>query len=220
MLSRFSHKHQRGQGASTAETVEAIILSDERLIIGLGNPGAEYSRTRHNLGFLVVDELVRRSRLSWQMKEWCQAQVVDGRDGDVDFILLKPLTFMNRSGTAVSKFLSRQAIDLSHLLVVCDDLNLEFGQIRLRTEGSAGGHNGLSSIMETLATKEFPRLRLGIGKPGDPARTVDYVLDRFLPEEDRELGLFVGRAADCCGAWLREDLSQVMSQFNKRNEHG
>ena len=195
------------------------MVSEERLIIGLGNPGESYRRTRHNFGFLVVDEIARRHKLKFESKAWCQAQMAEG---DVDgraFVLVKPSTFMNNSGVAVKKFVARRAIAPNDMLVVCDDLNLELGQMRVRPQGSDGGHHGLVSIIDQLATREFPRLRLGIGKPRVVDETVDYVLGRFSSEEQKEVDQVVPRAADCCLAWVTGDMSQVMSQFNKRNEN-
>ena len=200
--------------------VEDVILSEKKLIVGLGNPGEQYRRTRHNLGFLVVEEVVRRQALRLEAKEWCQAQIAEGMEAGVGYVLLKPMTFMNHSGTAVKKFLARRGLPPEQMLVVCDDLNLEFGQLRIKTQGSDGGHNGLTSIIEMLGTKDFPRLRLGIGKPRDPQETVDYVLGRFPSAQEKDLGAFVERAADCCFAWVNQDMNQVMSQFNKRNENG
>lgn len=194
-------------------------MSQKRLIIGLGNPGESYRRTRHNFGFLVVDEIARRQRLQFESKAWCQAQMAEGDVDGVGFVLVKPSTFMNNSGVAVKKIVGRRAVDPGGMLVVCDDLNLELGQMRVRAQGSDGGHHGLVSIMEQLATREFPRLRLGIGKPVVVDETVDYVLGRFSSDEQKEVDLVVARAADCCLAWVTGDMSQVMSQFNKRNEN-
>ena len=129
---------------------------------------------------------------------------------------------MNRSGISVQKTVAQESFPANHVLVVCDDLNLEFGRMRIRQKGSDGGHNGLASIITALASDDFPRLRLGIGKPDLPQGqgTVDYVLGRFSSGEKKELGPFISHAADCCLAWLSQDLSQVMSQFNKRKENG
>lgn len=189
-------------------------MSESRLIVGLGNPGKEYQLTRHNLGFDVVQALARRWRLSFTKSSECAGFVADGRLFDCDICLLMPTTYMNRSGEAVKAVLARRNIDAGHVLVICDDLQLPFGRLRLRRRGSDGGHNGLSSIIEHLGTDHFARLRCGIGSPADPQGTVDYVLEKFSKEERQHLDAFVGEAAECCEAWIREDMETVMNRFN------
>ena len=137
-----------------------------KLIVGLGNPGKEYRDTRHNVGFMGADDIVTRRNLQWRAdSDWIYAK----NFGDPGFFVMKPLTFMNHSGFAVSRFIEYHRIDLTDLLVVYDEVDLEFGRIRVLPSGSAGTHNGMKSIVEQLGTIEFPRLRIGVGR-GDPRR--------------------------------------------------
>ena len=199
---------------------EEASLSAKRLIVGLGNPGGEYAGTRHNLGFMVVSEIARRKNLGLAPKEWSFGEIAEGAESGYEYILLRPVTFMNRSGIAVQKVMAKKGLEIRDVLVVCDDLNLEFGQIRFRASGSPGGHNGLKSIAAAINSDDYPRLRMGIGRPPAGQDPAEYVLKNFLPVEKKELAEFVGRAADGCLAWLSQDLDQVMSQFNKRTENG
>ncbi|MBX6341623.1 MAG: aminoacyl-tRNA hydrolase, partial [Thermomicrobiaceae bacterium] len=164
------------------------------LIAGLGNPGPKYARTRHNVGFMVVDELTRRLGPGERRRrfdaEIAEVPVPGGR-----LVLLKPQTFMNLSGNAVAPAARWYRVPLERLLVVYDDLDLPFGQIRLRPSGSSGGHNGLTSVIQQLGTDRVPRLRVGISRPIQ-GTTVAYVLSRFSPEEERALPEVIARAAD------------------------
>jgi len=186
-----------------------------KLIVGLGNPGREYRDTRHNVGFLVVDEIARRYQLTLAM---APAQVpetfVAKRFGPEPWLLAKPLTFMNRSGDAVAALARYYDIAPADVLVVVDEVALPFGRLRARARGSAGGHNGLKSIIERLGTSEFARLRLGIGR-GDPRRELaDYVLSTFGPEERQGLEEFIARAADAAEMFAVEGIEQVMNAYN------
>lgn len=186
-----------------------------KLIVGLGNPGREYRDTRHNVGFMVVDELVRRAALTWTT---APAQVpetfVAKRFGPSPVLLAKPLTFMNRSGEAVAALGRYYDVPPGELLVVVDEVALPFGRLRARAGGSAGGHNGLKSVIERLGTTEFPRLRLGVGR-GDGRRDLaDHVLSTFEPGERAELDAFIARAADAAELFAADGIVKVMDVHN------
>jgi len=186
-----------------------------KLIVGLGNPGREYRDTRHNVGFLVVDEIARRYQLALAM---APAQVpetfVAKKYGSVPLLVAKPLTYMNRSGDAVAALTRYYDISAADLLVVVDEAALPFGRLRARARGSAGGHNGLKSIVERLGTTEFARLRLGVGR-GDPRRELaDHVLATFEPGERAELEGFITRAADAAEMFAVEGIEKLMNTYN------
>ena len=186
-----------------------------KLIVGLGNPGREYRETRHNVGFLVVDEIARRHRLALAL---APSQVpetfVAKRYGADPLLVAKPLTYMNRSGDAVAALARYYDVGAADLLVVVDEAALPFGRLRARARGSAGGHNGLASIIERLGTTEFARLRLGVGR-GDPRRDLaDYVLSTFEPDERAELEGFIARAADAAEMFAVEGIEQLMNTYN------
>ncbi len=192
-----------------------------KIILGLGNPGSQYERTRHNIGWMVLDELARRHTISIS-KRMCESRVGDGillQEGASEKLLLaKPLTFMNLSGRSAQALLKFYNLEKSELLVVGDDLNLPLGKIRLRAGGSDGGHNGLKSITQSLSSLEWARLRLGIGAPDARERaqrgTADFVLRAFTAEEAMEVALTVARAADCVESWALNGLQMAASRFN------
>jgi len=185
-----------------------------RLVIGIGNPGGAYVDTRHNCGFLVLDELARRHQLSSWSKRW-GSQVADWPQapGGGTVALLKPQTFVNASGEAVQAAAAFYKIPPGALLVVVDDLNLPLGTLRLRASGSAGGHNGLRDIEARLGPG-YPRLRLGIGQPtaGDGAH-IGHVLGRFAAHEEEPLRAMIARAADCVESWCAGGLEGAV-RFN------
>ena len=186
-----------------------------KLIVGLGNPGREYRDTRHNVGFMVIDELARRYGLSFAM---APSQVPDAfvakRYGADPLLVAKPLTFMNRSGDAVAALARYYGVESTDMLVVVDEVALPFGKLRARARGSAGGHNGLKSIVERLGTQECPRLRLGIGR-GDSRRDLaDHVLSTFEPGERAELETFIARAADAAEMFAENGIGTVMNTYN------
>jgi PTH1 family peptidyl-tRNA hydrolase len=186
-----------------------------KLIVGLGNPGREYRDTRHNVGFHVVDEIARRHALTWAS---APSQVPDAfvakKFGAEPVMLAKPLTYMNRSGDAVAALAHYYDVPAADLLVVVDEVALPFGRLRARARGSAGGHNGLKSIVARLGTTEFPRLRLGVGR-GDARRDLaDHVLAKFEPGETAELESFIARAADAAEMFAAEGISKVMNVYN------
>ena len=181
-----------------------------RLIVGLGNPGTEYAFTRHNMGWLCIDSIAVNNGLG-QPQEKFHAQF--WKFGDV--ILLKPLTFMNSSGLAVSEAVNFYKIDLSDVLIVYDDMALPFGKLRLRAQGTAGGHNGLTSILGALGDLHVPRLRIGIGK--SPGSMINYVLGHFPPEEREQLPKVIDRAAEAVDVWLNNDIQRAMTIVNAEN---
>jgi PTH1 family peptidyl-tRNA hydrolase len=193
-------------------------LSNERYIIGLGNPGKDYEWTRHNLGFLVVDKLAEQLGCKFQKSSLTKSVVANGLVDEQTVHLVKPMTFMNNSGQALRELVYKKGCDLNDVLIVCDDLALSFGEIRLKTQGSAGGHNGLKSIGEHLGTKDFNRLRLGVGHPGDRHQVVDFVLGQFNKIEKKELSLFIEKATQCAMTWVKEGITQAMDQYNRRKE--
>jgi peptidyl-tRNA hydrolase, PTH1 family len=186
-----------------------------RVIVGLGNPGAEYEGTRHNVGFLVVAGLAEefRVRLSAGRGDFISGY---GRVAGQEAVLAMPLTYMNRSGLAVARLLDETDAPPSDLLVICDDVNLPLGQLRLRSSGSDGGHNGLASIISYLGTEAFPRLRLGVGMPAPERDMADYVLDRFLKDEEDTVSDMVARAKDAIRDVLREGIDRAMALHNRR----
>jgi len=190
-----------------------------KLLVGLGNPGKDYRGTRHNVGFMVVDEVARRHQLAWAM---APGQVPDAFVvkwfGPPPALLAKPLTFMNLSGGAVVGLLQFYKIELPDLLVIVDEVQLELGRLRIRPGGSAGGHNGLKSLIASLGTDGFPRLRIGVGR-GDTRRDLaDHVLTRFEPDERSVVDDAIGRAADAAELFIADGVSAAMNRFNKKTE--
>jgi PTH1 family peptidyl-tRNA hydrolase len=183
-----------------------------KLVVGLGNPGSQYARTRHNIGWQVVDRLADRAGWAGRGRQRDAASVVMGRYRSLDLTLVKPLTYMNDSGVAVRKVLARSNAPLVDLLVVADDFALPFGKLRFREGGSHGGHNGLRSIVDELGTEKFSRLRVGIGVPDRGA--VDHVLSTFAPDETARLNELLDAAADAVEAWAREGTSKAANRFN------
>jgi peptidyl-tRNA hydrolase, PTH1 family len=186
-----------------------------KLIAGLGNPGRQYAGTRHNIGFDVVDVLAGRSHANWEAApRGIEALIARSRDA----ILAKPLTFMNLSGAAVVGLLQFYKIDAGDLLVVVDDVNLELGRLRTRMAGSAGGHNGLKSIIGSLGTEEFARIRVGIGR-GDARRDLaDHVLSRFDAAERADVEAAIGRTADAAQLFVAEGIGPVMNRYNRKED--
>jgi len=185
-----------------------------KLIVGLGNPGRDYRDTRHNAGFMVLDEIARRHDLKWAE---APAQVPDAivakKFGTEPVLLSKPLTFMNRSGEAVAALARYYDVDPADLLVVVDDIDIPFGRLRAKASGSAGTHNGLRSVVERLGT-QFPRLRVGGGR-GDARRDLaDHVLAKFEPAEREQLESIITRAADAAEMFAAEGIVKVMNTYN------
>lgn len=180
------------------------------LIVGLGNPGREYARTRHNAGFMLADMLATRWRAEWTLEKRFNARIarVDRK------ILCQPQTFMNVSGEAVGALVVFYKLPLKQLIVAVDDADLPLGEIRLRAGGSNGGHHGLESIEHHLATREFARLRIGIGRRESAREITDHVLGRFAADETALLEKVLTRAADQTECWLGEGIEKAMNVFN------
>lgn len=189
-----------------------------KLIVGLGNPGERYRGTRHNVGFEVIDELAKRHGLSDVLdsaKTPAEAGVLRWRRTDVPVLLAKPYTFMNLSGPAVQALCHFYRIELADLLIVCDDVNLPLGRLRVRAAGSEGGHNGLRSIADALGTIDYARLRVGVGR-GDTRRDLaDHVTAEFEPEERPGIAAAIARAAEVVEMWIPDGVAKVMNVFNR-----
>ncbi|MEY4386874.1 MAG: peptidyl-tRNA hydrolase [Verrucomicrobiota bacterium] len=185
------------------------------VIVGLGNPGAEYARTRHNAGFLVLDQLAERWKLDWKQERKFEAFISRGAEFAPGGVLLcKPQTFMNASGETVGPLAKFYNVTADRCLVIVDDADLPFGEIRLRPKGSSGGHHGLESIEQHLASREFPRLRIGIGRQGTVREITGHVLGRFSKSEAEVLEKVLERAADQVECWRREGIQKAMNKFN------
>jgi peptidyl-tRNA hydrolase, PTH1 family len=187
-----------------------------KLIVGLGNPGSKYLLTRHNLGFMVLDELAEIHRIDVTKKKF-GALVGEGVLAGVSIVLVKPQTFMNLSGTAVRELFVFYKPEPKDLLVIHDDLDLEPGVVRIKLGGGAGGHRGLKSIIDCLGCPDFVRIRLGIGKPALKDRTESYVLERFAAGELEQTAAFVLRGCDAVEEILRSGLVPAMNRFNPRS---
>jgi PTH1 family peptidyl-tRNA hydrolase len=184
-----------------------------RLIAGLGNPGERYRRTRHNVGFLVMDVLAARGNVR-NFRDLGDAWVAEADVAQQTVELVKPLTFMNRSGGPIDRLLAEGGRAPSDLVVVFDDVALELGTLRIRERGSHGGHNGLRSVIEVLGTDEFPRVRVGIRKGDPPEDMAGYVLSEFPPEDVLVVQEVVGWAADAVACLLREGAEEAMNRYN------
>ena len=184
------------------------------LIVGLGNPGAEYAKTRHNAGFLLVAKLAERWKASWTLEKKFNARVAKAERNEGRVLLCEPQTFMNSSGETVGPMIGFYRVPLNRLLVAVDDADLPFGEIRLRPGGSSGGHHGLESIEQHLGTREFARLRIGIGRQAGAREITGYVLGRFSPAETELAEKVLAAAADQTEMWLKAGIQKAMSQFN------
>ncbi|HEV2107036.1 MAG TPA: aminoacyl-tRNA hydrolase [Thermomicrobiales bacterium] len=182
-----------------------------RIVVGLGNPGREYANTRHNIGFVVVDRLARRHGAE-PFKRRFRAEVATASFEGEKLVLVKPQTYMNLSGHAVREVRNWYHADLDDVLIVHDDLDLPYGQLRMRARGSAGGHNGMASIIEQLGTNNVPRLKIGIGRGN--AETRAHVLARFSTDEERDLDQVVVSAADAVERWVTDGITAAMNQIN------
>ncbi len=186
-----------------------------KLIVGLGNPGEKYAATRHNVGFWVIDRLAERWQIPVRQNRW-KGLAGSGLVMGERVVLLKPMTYMNLSGESVRPALDWLKCDIEDLAVVCDDLDLPPGTLRLRKKGSSGGHRGLQSLIDHLGTNEFKRVRIGIGHPAGRMPVVDYVLSPFTREERPSIEEAVERAAEAIHQWVVSDFDQAMNRFNRR----
>ena len=188
-----------------------------KLVVGLGNPGPKYEGTRHNVGFAAVDLMATRHHVEWEAAPR-GVEAVIGRWRARDVVLAKPLTFMNLSGAAMLGLTQFYKIELQDALVIIDEVQLETGRIRVRPSGSAGGHNGLKSIIATLGTGQFPRMRIGVGR-GDSRRDLaDHVLARFEPDERSVIDDAIARAADAAELFVDEGCVASMNRFNRKED--
>jgi PTH1 family peptidyl-tRNA hydrolase len=183
-----------------------------KLIVGLGNPGSEYAETRHNVGFKVADELAKRHQLKFRESARWQARTARITEDDRDALLAQPTTFMNLSGWAVRDLVTFYKIGLADMLVMVDDADLPLGKLRIRMTGSAGGHNGLKSIIQELGSEQFPRLRIGVGR--QPGELKSHVLGRFGSEEREQIDNAVRKAADAAEMFLTDGILKAMNTFN------
>ncbi|MGG3737698.1 aminoacyl-tRNA hydrolase [Aeribacillus pallidus] len=184
-----------------------------KLIVGLGNPGTKYERTRHNIGFEVIDELAKRFSSPLTESKFKGLYTII-RYSSEKVILLKPMTYMNLSGESIRAVVDYYDIDPEHILVIYDDLDLPVGKIRLRQKGSAGGHNGIKSTIAHLGTQNFNRIRIGIDRPTNGMSVPDYVLGKFTKEEWETMGDVIQRCADACEEWIEKPFLQVMNRYN------
>lgn len=184
-----------------------------KMIIGLGNPGKQYEKTRHNIGFHVIDELANRLNApAMQSKFNGMYTVIHTSEGKV--MLVKPLTYMNLSGECVRPLLDYYDVEIDQIAVIYDDLDFSPGELRLRQKGSAGGHNGMKSLIAHLGTDKFNRIRMGIGRPVSGMKVSDYVLSSFSKEEAPLIEETVRKSADACEEWLKSPFLEVMNKFN------
>lgn len=185
-----------------------------KLVVGLGNPGARYRGTRHNVGFEVMDQLAGRHGLRFEAWKTL-AETAEWRRPEGRVWFVKPMTFMNLSGDAVLALAGFYKIDPANLLVVCDDVNLPEGRLRARPDGSDGGNNGLRSITASLGTPAYARLRIGVGRGDERRDLADHVLSRFGPDEQPVINGAIDRAADAVEVWMTDGLAPVMNRFNR-----
>jgi peptidyl-tRNA hydrolase, PTH1 family len=187
------------------------------LIAGLGNPGTRYEYTRHNAGFLAVDELLRTKKLTFKEKE--HYRIAEGSRGDEKIILLEPLTFMNNSGVAVRKVMQKSNLSPEDLIVIHDDLDLATGSLKIRKKGSSGGHKGIESIIQNIGSGEFVRIKIGIGRdPLIPAEK--YVLSKFRKDEMELIRDALGRAVESVDSIIDFGIEKTMNRFNRHNSAG
>jgi PTH1 family peptidyl-tRNA hydrolase len=190
-------------------------MTDTWLIVGLGNPGAEYSRNRHNVGQMVLDELADRAGGTFKIHK-ARAQVLEGRlgIGGPRVVLAKPVTYMNVSGGPVSGLARFYDIDPSRVVAVHDEIDIPFNTVKLKLGGGEGGHNGLRDISKALATKDYLRVRVGVGRPPGRMDTADFVLRDFAPAEKKELPFLLDEAADAVELLIRDGLTAAQQRFH------
>ncbi len=184
------------------------MMNEIRAIVGLGNPGLDYAKTRHNVGFMVLDRLAERKGGFFVRNRFGLLSKWGG------IFLLKPLTYMNLSGEAVGALTQFYKLDPASILVVSDDVDLPLGKIRVRARGSSGGHNGLKSITQALGTDQFPRIKVGISRPPDPERMIDWVLGRFTRDEWKILDDGLEHAVEACEYTVVKGIVEAMNRFN------
>lgn len=185
------------------------------LIVGLGNPGAEYAKTRHNVGFMAVEELATRWQGIWKSEVRFQARIAAARMPQTKVYLCQPSTYMNLSGQAVGLLTEYYHIPHNQVLIILDDADLPLGEIRLRPKGGSGGHHGLESILSCIGSDQVSRLRIGIGRPMESGRQItDHVLSRFASGERELVARMIQRAAEQAACWLQSGIDKAMNDFN------
>lgn len=189
-------------------------MESVHLIVGLGNPGPEYAKTRHNAGFLLLEKLAERWKSNWSNERRFVSRTARARRNGRKLVLCEPQTFMNRSGEAVGALVNYHQLPLENILIVVDDADLPLGEIRLRPGGGAGGHHGLESVMQHLNSREYARLRIGIGRKDEVRQITGHVLGKFAANENAVLEKVLERAAGQIECWLSAGLQKAMSQFN------
>ncbi|MDO7908572.1 aminoacyl-tRNA hydrolase [Paenibacillus sp. JX-17] len=182
-------------------------------IVGLGNPGPQYAKTRHNIGFMAIDDLARRHGISVTQSK-CKALVGEGNVGGEKIVLIKPMTFMNLSGESIRAYMDYYKASLDDLIVVYDDMDTEIGKVRLRYQGSAGGHNGIKSIIQHTGTQQFNRVRMGISRPEPGHAIIDYVLGTFPKKDQDLLEKTIESTCDALEFSLKHTFEQTMAKFN------
>jgi peptidyl-tRNA hydrolase, PTH1 family len=201
------------QTYQTCDVAYSLLCIAMKVVVGLGNPGPKYHGTRHNIGYAVIDYLAAGPGVS-SFRSRFQSLVADLREGDEQVLLVKPETFMNLSGRAVRQVVDFYKVEIQDLLVVCDDIALPVGKLRVRAKGSDGGQKGLRSIEEQLGTPEYGRLRIGIGEPGEHVDAADYVLSRFSPGERSVIEDAIAAAGQGVLLWVRQGIDVCMNRVN------
>jgi PTH1 family peptidyl-tRNA hydrolase len=188
-----------------------------KFIIGIGNPDKKYEKTRHNIGFMAMDEMNNPDRPApWKTNSKLEARIVRREEN----FLVKPLTYVNHTGVLLSALVKKYGLRLQDFLIVCDDVNLALGKLRLRESGSAGGHHGLESIIASLGSKDFPRLRVGIGSERMPKDLTAYVLEEFTAEEKKDLPAILERAVSVCEAWEKKGFASARDLLSRLQSRG
>ncbi|MBY7141609.1 aminoacyl-tRNA hydrolase [Virgibacillus sp. NKC19-3] len=185
-----------------------------KCIVGLGNPGKKFKDTRHNVGFMVIEELLKRHQWKLNKKKFNGKYAIESSTQGEKVILLEPQTYMNLSGQSIKPLMDYYNMDVEDVLIIYDDLDLPPGKIRLRQKGGHGGHNGIRSTIDHLGTKDFKRLRLGIGRPTTQVPVIDYVLGSFSKGQQEEIDKSINLAADACEAWMEKPFLEVMNEYN------
>ena len=189
-------------------------MKPEKIVVGLGNPGRQYGETRHNVGYMVLAELVKRVSFDKPRNQF-HAEAWDAKIGEKNVLLLCPTTFMNLSGTAVSEAIRFYKLNPeTDLLVVCDDLDLPLGKLRIRESAGSGGQKGLKDVAAKLGTQNFARIRIGIGRPSSTDQVVDFVLTPFRKDEKDEIDLAIQNAADAARLWVERGAQEAMNRYN------
>ncbi|MBI4708191.1 MAG: aminoacyl-tRNA hydrolase [Candidatus Omnitrophica bacterium] len=189
-----------------------------KLIIGLGNPGDIYQDSRHNIGFSIIRSLCKDCKVSLKKESGINAVSAKIKLANDLCVLALPLTYMNLSGNAVKGLLKRHEIETNDLLVVCDDLDLELGRLKIKPSGSSGGHRGVESVIKSIDTQQFSRLRIGIGRPKAGAEVSEYVLKQFSRKEKATVHEAIEQAKECILIWIEKGATEAMNRFNKRSE--